>query len=76
MSEQLEFARILAEADEQVRLARDRHRDRVQIWFDRLPVADKQCLADWFATSAWDTHSALAAAAGDWRLNAAHEHRR
>lgn len=66
MSDQLAFSRILAEADAQTRAALDRHRDRVQTWFDALPNGDKQQIAEWMATFEWDTCAALAAAAGAW----------
>lgn len=67
MSEQLVFARILAEADEQRRATLDRHRERIQTWFDELPVSDKDQLAEWLTALEWDTCVALSAAAGDWR---------
>jgi uncharacterized protein YaeQ len=66
MSEQLAFTRLLADADEQSLRALDRHRERVQAWFDALPVQDRQKLAEWFATYEWDTCASLAAAAGDY----------
>ena len=71
MSEQLAFSNILAEADEQARVALDRHRHHVQTWFDQLAVSDKDRLAEWMATFEWDTCVALSAAAGDWH-RAAH----
>ena len=37
MTEQLAFSSLLAEADELRHAALDRHRDRVQAWFDQLP---------------------------------------
>ncbi len=67
MSEQLTFPRILAEADEQRRIALDRHRDRVQTWFDELTESDKEQLAEWLTIFEWDTCAALSAAAGDYR---------
>ncbi len=70
MTEQLVFSRILAEADEQARAALDRHRTRVQTWFDELPASDKDRLAEWMATLEWDTWVALSAAAGDWHRSA------
>ena len=72
MSEHLAFSRILAQADEQRRAALDRHRERVQTWFDELPSSDKALFAEWMTTFEWDTCAALAAAAGDWRQSAAH----
>ncbi|MGH7488812.1 MAG: hypothetical protein ACREMY_24900, partial [bacterium] len=66
MSEQLAFTRILADADEQMRAALNRHRERVQAWFDQLPVSDKDQLAKWMLVFEWDTCAALSAAAGDW----------
>lgn len=66
MTEQLAFSHLLAEADELQRAALDRHRDRVQAWFDRLPQSDKDQLAEWMAAFEWDTCVALSAAAGDW----------
>jgi len=66
MTEQLTFSRILAEADELARTALDRHRHRVQTWFDELPASDKNRLAEWMATLEWDTWVAFSAAAGDW----------
>lgn len=71
MSEQLAFSHILAEADEQRRAALDRHRDRIQIWFDELPDNDKDRLAEWMTTFEWDTCVALSAAAGDWHRSVA-----
>jgi len=70
MSEQLAFSSMLADADAQRRAALDRHRDRVQTWFDALPDSDKQRLAEWLTTFEWDTCVALSAAAGDWHRNA------
>ena len=67
MTEQLTFSHLLAEADEQRRAALDRHRDRVQAWFDQLPEGDKNRLAEWMTTFEWDTCVALSAAAGDWQ---------
>ena len=66
MTGQLTFSRLLAEADEHARAALDRHRGRVQTWFDALPVCDKDRLAEWLTTFEWDTCVALSAAAGDW----------
>ena len=76
MTEQLAFSSLLAEADELRCAALDRHRDRVQAWFDQLPEIDKNRLAEWMAVFEWDTCVALSAAAGDWnesnrRTNAA-----
>jgi len=70
MTEQLAFSRLLAEADEQRRVALDLHRGQVQAWFDALPVRDKARLALWFTTLEWDTCAALSAAAGDWLRSA------
>ena len=70
MSDQLVFARLLADADAQRRAALDRHRGRVQALFDRLAVEDKKELAECLATSEWDTYVALSAAAGDWHHSA------
>ena len=71
MVEQLTFTRVLddaAEADDRRRCRTlDRHRERVQTWFDELDVIDKEQLAEWFAVFEWDTCAALSAAAGDWR---------
>ena len=69
MAEQLVFSRLLADGDEIRRCALDRHRERVQAWFDGLPVRDRQQLAEWFATFEWDTCAALAAAAGDYGVS-------
>jgi hypothetical protein len=69
MSEQLVFAKILAEADDQRRAALDRHRQRIQTWFDGLPECDRAQLAEWLAIFEWDTHVTLAAAAGDYRAS-------
>jgi hypothetical protein len=70
---QLAFARVLdeaAEADQRRRRdALDRHRDHIQTWFDQLPAADKERLAEWFATFEFETCVALAAAAGDYRAS-------
>ena len=71
MNAQLAFSPILdeaAQADERRRrTALDRHRERVQTWFDELAITDKEQLAEWFALFEWDTCAALAAAAGDYR---------
>jgi hypothetical protein len=67
MADQLAFAALLADADAKARAARDRHRARVQAWFDELPVRDKQQLAEWMSLFEWDTCAALSAAAGDWQ---------
>ena len=69
MTEQLAFSSLLAETDELRRAALDRHRDRVQAWFDLLPDNDKTRLAEWMTTFEWDTCAALSAAAGDWQEN-------
>ena len=66
MTEQLAFSHLLAEADAHRLAALDRHRDRVQAWFDQLPECDKNRLAEWMAKFEWDTCVALSAAAGDW----------
>ena len=66
MTEQLAFSHLLAEADELRRAALDRHRDRVQAWFDQLPEGDKTLLAEWMTAFEWDTCVARSAAAGDW----------
>ena len=66
MADQLVFDRILAEAEEQHRLALDHHRQLVQTWFDELPENHKRRLAEMIATFEWDTHAALSAAAGDY----------
>ena len=71
MTTQLVFTRLLAEADEHRRTALDRHRDRVQTWFDALPVADKDQFSEWMTAFEWDSCVALSAAAGDWRQNCA-----
>ena len=70
MAEQLTFSRLLAEADDQHRATLDRHRQRVQDWFDTLSTADKNQLAEWMAVFEWDTHAALSAAVGDWHRSA------
>ena len=62
MSEQLAFSRLLVEADEQPRAALD----RVQAWFDELPISHKDRLADLMATFEFDICVTLSAAAGDW----------
>ena len=67
MSEQLVFSPILAEADEQRAAALDGHRARVQTWFDKLSVNDKNQFAEWMTMFEWDTCVSLSAAAGDWR---------
>ena len=73
MSAQLAFSRILeeaAEADERRRRdALDHHRERVQTFFDALPLSDKQRLAEWFSSFEYDTCVALAVAAGDYRAS-------
>jgi len=70
---QLTFARVLdeaAEADQRRRRdALDRHRDHIQTWFDKLPVHDRQRIAEWFAAFEFETCVALAAAAGDYRAS-------
>jgi len=70
---QLTFARVLdeaAEADQRRRRdALERHRDRIQTWFDALPVTDKKQLAEWFSIFEFDTCVALSAAAGDYRAS-------
>lgn len=66
MSEQLALS-ILAEAEQQQRATLDRHRERVQAWFDTLPITEKQLLAAMMAASEFDTCVALSAAVGDWR---------
>jgi hypothetical protein len=70
---QLTFGRVLeeaAEADERRRrLMLDRHRERVQTWFDELATADKEQLAEWFAVFEYETCVALSAAAGDHRVS-------
>lgn len=66
MSEQLALS-ILAEAEQQQRVTLDRHRERVQAWFDSLPIVEKQLLAAMMAANEFDTCVALSAAAGDWR---------
>ena len=67
MTTQLAFTRLLAETEEHQRTVLDRHRDRVQTWFDALPETTKDQLAEWMTTFEWDTCVALSAAAGDWR---------
>ena len=73
MTAQLTFARVLdeaVEADERRRRdALDRHRERIQTWFDELAISDKQQLAEWFALFEFETCVALAAAAGDYRAS-------
>ena len=66
MSDQLVFSRILADAEEQARAARDRHLQRVQSWFDQLGPRDKQCLAELMTAFEYDTCLGLSAAAGDY----------
>jgi hypothetical protein len=67
MSEQLAFARVMHEADEAHRLMRDHHRAKVQAWFDRLPIDQKDELGFWMHDGPeWDTCAALSAAACDW----------
>ena len=66
MSEQLDLS-ILAEAEQQQRASLDRHRERVQAWFDSLTFSEKQLLATLMAAYEFDTCVALSAAAGDWR---------
>ena len=67
MTEQLAFSHLLAEVDDLRRAALDRHRTRVQAWFDQLPEIDKTRLAEWMTVFEWDTCVALSAAAGDWQ---------
>ena len=67
MSGQLAFSALLTEADNHRHASLDRHRQRVQTWFDELEVIDKEQLAEWFAIFEWDTCVALSAAAGDYR---------
>ena len=74
MTEQLAFSSLLAETDELRRAALDRHRDRVQAWFDQLPETEKDLMADWMTVFEWDTCVALSAAAGDWRDNLRRTH--
>jgi len=69
MDSQLAFTALIAEAEDARREQLDRHRDRVQRWFDALPEADKRRWADWMTLYQWDTCVALAAAAGDWSLS-------
>lgn len=69
MDSQLAFSTLLAEAEATRRAALDRHRDRVQHWFDTLPESDKRQWAEWMTLYEWDTCVALAAAAGDWSLS-------
>ena len=73
MTVQLTFTRVLedaAEADERRRrIALDRHRDRIQTWFDELPVCDKEQLAEWFTVFEYETCVALSAAASDYRAS-------
>ena len=73
MTAQLTFARVLdeaVEADERRRRdALDRHRERIQTWFDELAISDKQQLAEWFALFEFETCVALSAAAGDYRAS-------
>lgn len=71
MAEQLILPSI-ADADEQHRRALDRHRARVQAAWDRLPIEAKHELAELMATFAYETHVALAAAAGDYWLQRPH----
>ena len=66
MMAQLEFTAMLADAEAQRRAAIDRHRQRVQTWFDELAERDKEQLTEWMMTFQWETCAALAAAAGDW----------
>jgi hypothetical protein len=66
MADQMVFDRILADAEAQHRLALDHHRQLVQNWYDALPENRKHELAELLATYEWDTHAALAAAAGDF----------
>lgn len=67
MTAQLEFRSMLADAEAQRHAALDQHRQRVQAWFDDLPESDKDQLSEWMTAFEWDTCTALAAAAGDWR---------
>ncbi len=69
MTEQLAFSSLLAETDELRRAALDRHRDRVQAWFDQLPETEKDLMAEWMTAFEWDTCVALSAAAGDWHAS-------
>ena len=67
MADQLAFQALLAETEEGYRAALNRHRERVQTWFDGLPSIDKDQLAEWMTMFEWDTCVALSAAAGDWQ---------
>jgi hypothetical protein len=70
---QLAFTTVLeeaAEAEERRRRdALDHHRERIQTWFDELPISDKEQLAEWFDSFEFETCVALAAAAGDYRAS-------
>lgn len=68
MDSQLAFTTLLAEAEEHRRAVLDRHRDRVQSWFNALSEADKRQWAEWMTLYEWETCVALSAAAGDWHL--------
>jgi hypothetical protein len=70
--EQLAFVHLVAEAEAAEHAARDQLRAKVQAWFDRLPRQEKNALATWMHAHAWDTHAALAAAAGDWYQSTRH----
>lgn len=69
MDSQLAFTTLLNEAEEARRAALDRHRERVQRWFDALPDGEKRRWVEWMTTYEWDTCAALSAAAGDWSLS-------
>ena len=73
MSDQLALGRLLEEAaelaDEHRRTVIDTHRSAVQAWFDGLARRDKERLAVWFDRFAFETCSALAAAAGSYGVD-------
>jgi hypothetical protein len=64
--DQLAMTQLLAEADEWAREVRDRHRGRVQRWFDSLPDAHKSALGRYMTEAEWDTCASLSVAACDW----------
>ena len=72
MADQLVFSRLLAEADALHDAALDRHRDRVQALWDRIPSDLQHELAELMAALEYETCVALSSAASDYRLRNFH----